>query len=119
MQERVKVLSKFVAVLDLDGVFCQAVDYTDDPDYLNRRKDNQIDNLLSFLRDNDFKIIIHTARLSIDREVTEKWLKINGIEYDELLFDKPRGDVYIDDRAVNVKELQILLNGVKSLVGGV
>lgn len=109
-------------VVDLDGVLCEDISYEKDPDYSNRKKSKYFEdlNLLLFIMKNEGrKIIVHTSRFEQDFSVTEKWLRDNAVIYDELLFDKPRGDVYIDDKAVNVKELQILLNGVKSLVGGV
>ena len=32
-------------------------------------------------------------------KITLDWLEKNGVEYDEIYFGKPNGDVYIDDRA--------------------
>lgn len=62
-------------------------------------------------------IIIHTARrmvthdgnlAEIEREVgdlTRKWLADHGVPYDELVFGKPYGDLYIDDKALPVEHL--------------
>lgn len=33
-------------------------------------------------------------------KVTLDWLERHGIEYDEIYFGKPNGEVYIDDRAI-------------------
>jgi len=43
-------------------------------------------------------IIIHTARSSAIRDLTEKELKTIGIKYHALVMDKIRADVFIDDR---------------------
>lgn len=66
-------------------------------------------------------IVIHTARLAQDREVTKNWLKEHGVKYHELLMGKPDADVYVDDKAIpflpakgpqlNRKKLAICLSG--------
>ena len=38
------------AVLDLDGVLCNSVYYSEDPNYMNRTKERGVDNLLQFLK---------------------------------------------------------------------
>lgn len=62
-------------------------------------------------------IIIHTARrmgthngdinkvIEDVSEITKNWLAQNNVPYDELVFGKPFGDVYIDDKALNVEDL--------------
>jgi uncharacterized HAD superfamily protein len=47
-----------------------------------------------------FKIILWTARTSMFKTLTINWLKMNGIKYHEIYFDKPRADFYIDDKAI-------------------
>lgn len=55
-------------------------------------------HMLVRLREHDIRVILHTARWESDRAKTEKWLKENDIPYDELVMNKPSGDVMIDDR---------------------
>jgi hypothetical protein len=43
------------------------------------------------------------------REFTEKQLKSWGVKYHELIFGKPVADVFIDDKAINIKDLQNLI----------
>lgn len=54
------------------------------------------------------RIILFTARGSttgIDwRAVTERQMKTWGVRYHELHFGKPTADVYVDDKAVNVRD---------------
>lgn len=54
-------------------------------------------------------VIYWTARgttTGIDwREITEKQLEEWGLRYHELKFEKPYYDLFIDDKALNIKEL--------------
>ena len=54
------------------------------------------------------RVILFTARGSttgIDwRALTEKQMKEWGVRYHELFLGKPTADVYVDDKAVNVKD---------------
>ena len=69
-----------------------------------------------------FYIIIYTARgmlsckgnakLAFQKNfsVTEKWLIDNGVPYDELIFGKPYGDYYVDDKSLSFDGLDKLIN---------
>lgn len=46
-------------------------------------------------------IYIHTARPKKLKEITEKQLKKHGIKYNELVFDKIKAHITIDDSSVN------------------
>ncbi|MFX0084312.1 MAG: hypothetical protein ACFFAU_01460 [Candidatus Hodarchaeota archaeon] len=46
-------------------------------------------------------IKIFTHRMFSLRGETERWLKLNNIPYDELIMDKPKFHIFIDDRAIN------------------
>ena len=97
-------------VIDLDGPICEI------------KKENQsYDELepiigakekIKELRANGHYIIILSARnmatcnsnlgkvMKNVGKITLEWLEKNEIEYDEIYFGKPNGDIYIDDRAV-------------------
>lgn len=94
-------------VIDLDGTLCNSRcnDYSTAIPNLHRiHKVNQ-------LRDGGHTIVIYTARgmgrhgedegkASAEfRSLTEAQLEEWGVLYDELIFGKPSGDVYIDDKA--------------------
>lgn len=63
------------------------------------------------------EIVIHSARRMLThqgdvdaiekdvREVTEQWLDEYDVPYDKLLFGKPYGTYYIDDKALRPEEL--------------
>ena len=50
-------------------------------------------------------IILHTARFEGDREVTQVWLDAHKVRYHELVMDKPRADVYLDNSAKRMDEI--------------
>lgn len=54
---------------------------------------------LRLMRQEGFKVIIYTARIEEEREVTVKWLAKHEIPYDELVMSKPQAFIYIDDFA--------------------
>ncbi len=41
-------------------------------------------------------------------KITLDWLDRHGIEYDEIYFGKPNGEVYIDDRALRFSDWDVL-----------
>ena len=107
-------------VVDLDGVLCEDISYEEDPDYSNRKKSIYFEDLntfLFFMRYERREIIIHTSRYEEDREVTEKWLNDNDVIFDKLIMGKPKADLYIDDKAVNIAELKAWLEKIKTLKG--
>jgi capsule biosynthesis phosphatase len=97
-------------VVDLDGTICpikqKGESYADLiplPGAKEKLKD---------LRANGHYIIIQTARNMATCEsnvgkvmknvgkITLDWLQIYEIEYDEIFFGKPNGEIYLDDRAL-------------------
>ena len=50
------------------------------------------------------EIVIYTSRVEEDREITEKWLRRNGVNYHRVIFGKLRADLYIDNNSMNIKE---------------
>ena len=85
-------------IIDIDGTICsQEKDYNDAEPFLN------VIERINFLYDQGEEIIMFTARgteTEIDwREVTEKQFKKWGLKYHQLIFGKPAGDIYVDDRS--------------------
>ena len=52
------------------------------------------------LRRAGWLVVIHTARHFNHWRVTADWLVRHGFEYDHIVFGKPPGRFYIDDRAI-------------------
>lgn len=90
-------MSRKTFVFDLDGVIAAPVEkhtqYSECEAFLKTLY------ILDQLRELGHKIVIHTARWKEDEPVTVAWLAALEVPYDELIFEKPLGDVYVDDRA--------------------
>lgn len=96
-------------VVDLDGTICPV--RKDGESYSELLPYEGAAEKLKGLRKEGHYIIIQTARnmATCDSNlgkvikniglVTLEWLKKYDIEYDEVYFGKPNGEVYIDDRA--------------------
>lgn len=96
-------------VVDLDGTICPV--RKDGESYSSLLPYEGAAEKLKSLRKEGHYIIIQTARnmATCDSNVgkvmkniglvTLEWLKKYDIEYDEIFFGKPNGEVYIDDRA--------------------
>ena len=86
-------------VLDLDGTIC-----TQEDDYRDARPLMSMIDRINELHASGNDITIFTARgteTGIDwRAVTEEQLFRWRVKYHRLLFGKPAGDVYVDDRAI-------------------
>ena len=79
-----------------------------------------IKRLISYLKSNGHTVIIHTARNMVTTQhnvgkalkniglATLQTLKDLDIEYDEIHFGKPYGDLYIDDKAFNPYDINLM-----------
>ena len=90
---------------DIDGVLCD----THATDYGGALPKRSVIDSVNRLHEVGNTIKIFTARGSesgIDwRKITEKQLGEWGVKYHELHFGKPAADVYVDDKAVPLKEV--------------
>ena len=85
-------------IIDLDGTIC-----TEEKMFsrsLAKPIDGAIENINKLYQDGHI-IIIYTARTWMEFEMTTAWLKMNNINYHQLMMGKPIGDLWIDDRALN------------------
>lgn len=97
-------------VFDIDGTIC-----TQERDYGDAKPiSNVIDKINRHYEDGDY-IILQTARgtmTGIDwTDTTCNQLAEWGVKYDELHFGKQAGDIYIDDKAVNVCNWEVDIQG--------
>ena len=98
-------------VVDLDGPIVdiyhcpQKCDYTDYPKNhasLKRTECPVVDGAVEMLKKykaRGFRIVIWTARVEVERWITEEWLRAHGVPFDELVMTKPLALIYIDDLA--------------------
>jgi len=96
-------------VMDMDGTICEQMH--GDGYFIARPIQFVIDKMRSY-KLKGWDIVIHTARgmgrydgniARIEFEFrykTEKWLRDHGVPYDKLIFGKPAGDIYVDDKGI-------------------
>jgi len=94
---------KPIAVVDIDGVLATGTVedvYSEDAGWAFGKCSPIFEGIeiLNRLREQDVKIVLHTARWEDDRAVTEHWLSSHEVAYDELIMGKPSADIYIDDK---------------------
>jgi capsule biosynthesis phosphatase len=97
-------------VIDLDGTICPIK--KKEESYADLEPFPDAKEKIKELREAGHYIIIQTARnmqtcnscvgkvIKNVGKITLEWLDKYGIEYDEIYFGKPNGEIYIDDRAL-------------------
>ena len=87
-------------IFDIDGTIC-----TQEQNYADAKPFYDVIYKINCKYNEGYEIIFFTARgteTGIDwREVTEQQLKTWGVKYHKLLFNKPFGHYYIDDRGIS------------------
>jgi capsule biosynthesis phosphatase len=106
-------------VVDLDGTLCSQE--ISENYHLAKVRKKMKKFLFLATRRGDY-IVIYTARGMNScngnqaeaenryRMITEQWLYKNDVCYDELIFGKPAGDIYIDDKGINVDDFARVLD---------
>jgi len=92
-------------VFDLDGSLCEERKTFEKA--LAKPHQNVID-IANKLYDDGHTIIVYTARSWGEYKITEHWLKNNGVKYNLLMCGKVIYDHWIDDRAVNIKDVETI-----------
>lgn len=83
-------------VIDMDGVICEETKpYKKAKPIVGVQE--KINHWMLYM---GYTIVIHTSRRERDRKLTVNWLKEHGVLYDKLIMGKPKGDMYIDDKAI-------------------
>lgn len=100
-------------VFDLDGTLCEQT--AGGEGYFSAEPIQPMIDILNKEKSNGKSIIIYTARgmnlynwnvtrIELEyRTKTEAWLRDHGVKYDVLVFGKPPGDLYIDDKGMHVE----------------
>jgi len=111
MLEQIKALqksSKFTVCFDIDGTLCTNTE----GDYASAEPILENIRVLNELFDQGNRIVLFTARGTTTginwRALTERQMNSWGVRYHELLFGKPFAHVYIDDKGLNVVDLELL-----------
>ncbi len=97
-------------IIDLDGTIC-----TEEKMFSRSlaKPINKAVESINQLYDEGHTIIIYSARLWIEYEMTHHWLKVNGIKFHQLVLGKPQGDFWIDDRALRFEKWENTLIQLK------
>ncbi|MHB8407894.1 MAG: phosphatase domain-containing protein [Acidiferrobacterales bacterium] len=96
-------------IFDLDGTICEQTEGGFEA-YSKAAPRLSVISRLNELREQGNTIVIHTARgmktygnatyaEKMYRDLTEGWLTFHGVRYNQLVFGKPAGDLYVDDKA--------------------
>ena len=97
-------------VFDIDDTICN----NKNRDYENATPFKNVIKKINKLHKQGAKITLYTSRgmvscngdiekiIKKNKAILEKWLEKNKVEYDELIFGKPLGDMYVDDKAINL-----------------
>ena len=105
-------MNKKVLVFDVDDT----ISIHKNRDYENAIPIQPVIDKLNKLHDEGYYIKLFTGRgqlscngnlnliLKTKKPILEKWLKQHNVKYDELIFGKPLGDWYIDDKGLNIQD---------------
>lgn len=109
-----KIFEGISFVFDIDDTICN----NKNRDYENAEPIKEVIDKINYLYDNGATIKLYTSRgmvscngdlekiIAKNNDVLKRWLEKNNVKYNELIFGKPLGDLYIDDKAMNVKEFK-------------
>jgi uncharacterized HAD superfamily protein len=89
-------LNKTIFV-DIDGIITNE---TLGHDFISRTPNQKNINIINEIYKNN-KVVLYTSRYIIDYFVTKKWLKKNNVLYHRIIFNKPKYDIFVDDRCFN------------------
>ena len=96
--------------IDIDNTIC----FTKNSDYENSIPIQERIDKINKLKSEGHHITLWTARGSRSKidysELTKKQLKEWNVIYDDILFNKPDYDIYIDDKSYNVNDFWRLNN---------
>lgn len=96
---------KRIIAVDIDGTLCLNAKWWAGETLVPRP---EIIAKVNHLYDLGNYIIIYTARRREDEFITKQWLAEQGVKYHVAVFEKLTADVYLDDKALNVKEIDKL-----------
>ena len=110
----IKIFEGISFVFDIDDTICN----NKNRDYANAEPIKEVIDKINYLYSNGARIKLYTSRgmvscngdlekiIAKNKDILEKWLKKNKVKYHELIFGKPLGDLYVDDKAMNVKDFK-------------
>ena len=114
MKKKEKIFNNISFVFDIDDTICN----NKNRNYANAEPIKEVIDKINYLYNNGATIKLYTSRgmvscngdlekiIAKNKDILEKWLKKNKVKYNELIFGKPLGDLYVDDKAMNVSDFK-------------
>jgi capsule biosynthesis phosphatase len=110
-------------VFDIDNT----ISFTTNRDWINAKPNLPIIEKINKLYNDGWEIFLHTARGSISapdtadekyRSIIEIWMKTHNVQYHKLIFGKPLGAYYVDDKALTPDDfLSLEIEDLKGMSG--
>jgi hydroxymethylpyrimidine pyrophosphatase-like HAD family hydrolase len=70
-------------------------------------------DIINELYDQGHIIILWSARGWQELKYTTEWLKLYGVKYNSILLGKPIFDIFIDDKTININDINSINDIVK------
>jgi hypothetical protein len=99
-----------ILIVDIDGVL--AIEQCNIP-LKERAVVEGTQDSIRRLKQKGYLIILCTSRFRSQKAATIEWLERNNIPFDDIVFGKPRGILYIDDRGYRFKGWDQFFNDVE------
>lgn len=95
-----------IIAIDMDGVICKEVCW-DEEECRNATPNNRMIEIVNELSKTKH-IVVYTARKDNLIPATLKWLRRHEVKFDAISNNKMPADAYIDDKAINVDDIDSL-----------
>lgn len=90
--------------VDIDGTLTIETEGYGDDVYAERTPHYAMISAVNKLYDEGHYITLYTSRYAEDIHVTIEWCKKHGVQFHELNLNKPKYDLFIDDKVQNVRD---------------
>lgn len=108
--EKINLLNSRILIVDIDGVL--AIEQCNIP-LEERAVVEGAQDAIRRLKQKGYRIILCTSRFRSQKAATIEWLERNNISFDCIVFGKPRGILYIDDRGYRFRGWERFFNEVE------
>ena len=105
-------------VVDIDGILTKET-YGFGEEYYPKRTPNKYTiQTLQEYSERGYTIVLFSARYPEDLDMTREWLNENNVPFDEIVLGKPQAEFYIDDKAINQLDREVICfsGGIDSLI---
>ena len=86
--------------IDLDGVIAREHHL----DFGKKTPNQKVIDRMWELQEKGWRIVIYTARMDMDVDITRDWLIRNRVPFHHLVFNKPLARYYVDDKNLSVED---------------